>query len=63
MRTFLIFADGTSIVSGGIYIRGDAEQPLEEIDISFLSEKDYEKLVKNPKDKIIRNLIDEKVKK
>ena len=62
MRKLLKFTN-EEIISEGIYIRGDAEQPLEEIDISFLSDENYVILKKNPKDKKIRVLIDKKLKK
>ena len=62
MRKLLRFTD-EEIVSEGVYIRENAEQPIEEIDISFLSDEEYKRLKKNPKDKIIQEIIDKRIKK
>lgn len=63
MRKLLKFPNGKEVVSEGLYVYDNADDPVEEIDLNFLSEEDYLKLKKNIKDKKVRDFIDKAKKK
>lgn len=62
MKKLLKFASGEEIISEGVYIHSSADLPLDELDISFLSDEEFKQLKLNPKNKEIRDKIDKRIK-